>query len=107
MTVTLVCQVEINPTHTNEKLIQFAKSKNIQVSSYAPLGAPGRPWYVLISLSLFVNNTFICLGGVSRCLVRFNGFPIFRKEGGDPSALKDPVVTGIASRKGKSPAQVR
>ena len=60
-----------------------------------------------LSLSLFVNNTFICLGGVSRCLVRFNGFPIFRKEGGDPSALKDPVVTGIASRKGKSPAQVR
>ena len=51
--------------------------------------------------------TFICLGGVSRCLVRFNGFPIFRKEGGDPSAIKDPVVTGIASRKGKSPAQVR
>eukprot|EP00745_Piridium_sociabile_P002293 TRINITY_DN114014_c0_g1_i1.p1 TRINITY_DN114014_c0_g1~~TRINITY_DN114014_c0_g1_i1.p1 ORF type:complete len:322 (-),score=75.99 TRINITY_DN114014_c0_g1_i1:67-1032(-) len=65
-------QVEVNPTFTNEKLIQFAQSKDIVVSSYAPLGAPGRPW----------------------------------KQSTDPCAMDDPVVTGIASKKGKSPAQV-
>eukprot|EP00916_Digyalum_oweni_P002196 GHVL01004042.1.p1 GENE.GHVL01004042.1~~GHVL01004042.1.p1 ORF type:complete len:113 (+),score=7.68 GHVL01004042.1:394-732(+) len=42
------------------------------VSSYAPLGAPGRPW----------------------------------KQSTDPCAIEDPVITGLASKKGKSPAQV-
>lgn len=65
-------QVEINPTFSNEKLVEFAKSKGIIVSSYASLGAPGRPW----------------------------------KESNDPCAIGDPVVTTIASKKGKSPAQV-
>ncbi|XP_025086951.1 aldose reductase-like [Pomacea canaliculata] len=37
-------QIEINPNFTNDKLVEFAQSKNIVVSSYAPLGAPGRPW---------------------------------------------------------------
>ncbi|KAK7488793.1 hypothetical protein BaRGS_00019928 [Batillaria attramentaria] len=39
-----ILQVEVNPCFTNEKLVQFAKSKNIVVSSHTSLGAPGRPW---------------------------------------------------------------
>lgn len=65
-------QVEVNPTFTNEKLIHFAHSKNIVVSSYASLGAPGRPW----------------------------------KQSTDPCAIEDPVMKEIASKKGKTPAQV-
>jgi len=65
-------QIESNPTLTNEKLIAFARSKDLTVSCYAPLGAPGRPW----------------------------------QESTDPCAIKDPVVTGIAAKKGKSPGQV-
>lgn len=65
-------QVEINPTMSNERLVKFAESQGLTVSSYAPLGAPGRPW----------------------------------KESTDPCAIEDPVVTGIASKKGKTPAQV-
>lgn len=65
-------QVEVNPTMANEKLINFARSKNIVVSSYAPLGAPGRPW----------------------------------KQATDPCAIEDPVITGLASKKGKTPAQI-
>ncbi|KAL8593770.1 hypothetical protein ACOMHN_059263 [Nucella lapillus] len=65
-------QVEVNPTMANTKLIDFARSKNIVVSAYAPLGAPGRPW----------------------------------KQRTDPCAMEDPVIKGIADKKGKSPAQV-
>ncbi|XP_076471750.1 1,5-anhydro-D-fructose reductase-like [Babylonia areolata] len=65
-------QIEVNPTLSNEKLINFAKSKNLVVSAYAPLGAPGRTW----------------------------------KESTDPCAIEDPVVTSLANKKGKSPAQV-
>ena len=36
----------------------------------------------------------------------FAGFCIFRKGSGDPCAIEDPVVTALASKKGKSPAQV-
>ncbi|XP_076470621.1 aldo-keto reductase family 1 member B1-like isoform X2 [Babylonia areolata] len=65
-------QIEVNPTMTNEKLINFARSKGMTVSSYAPLGAPGRPW----------------------------------KQSTDPCAIEDPVVTGIAKKNGRTPAQV-
>jgi len=65
-------QIEVNPCFTNEKLVKFAQSKGLTVSSYASLGSPGRPWQ---------KNT-------------------------DPCALTDPVVTGIAEAKGRTPAQV-
>jgi len=65
-------QIEVNPTFNNERLVQFAQINNMVVSSYAPLGAPGRPW----------------------------------KQSTDPCAIEDPVITGLASKRGKSPAQV-
>ncbi|KAK7099584.1 aldo-keto reductase family 1 member A1-like isoform X4 [Littorina saxatilis] len=65
-------QIEVNPTFSNERLVQFAQTNSMVVSSYAPLGAPGRPW----------------------------------KQSTDPCAIEDPVITGLASKKGKSPAQV-
>ncbi|CAG5133332.1 unnamed protein product, partial [Candidula unifasciata] len=36
----VVLQIEVNCRITNSKLIEFAKSKNIVVVAYAPLGAP-------------------------------------------------------------------
>lgn len=65
-------QIEVNPCFTNDKLIQWARQRNIVVSTFGSLGAPGRPW----------------------------------KECDDPCAITDPVVTNIAAKKNKSPAQV-
>ncbi|XP_072291543.1 aldo-keto reductase family 1 member B1 isoform X2 [Eucyclogobius newberryi] len=71
-----VNQVELHPYLVQTELIDFCKSKNIALTAYSPFGSPGRP-------------------------------PELIKGEKDPvNLLADPVVTHIAEKHRRSPAQV-
>lgn len=71
-----VNQVELHPYLVQQEMIDFCKSKNIALTAYSPFGSPGRPSELI-------------------------------KDDKDPlNLLTDPVVTDIAKRHRRSPAQV-
>ncbi|CAJ1057010.1 aldo-keto reductase family 1 member B1-like isoform X1 [Xyrichtys novacula] len=71
-----VNQVELHPYLVQTELIEFCKSRNIALTAFSPFGSPGRP------PELFRGDT-------------------------DPhKLLEDPVVTDIAKKHRRSPAQV-
>ncbi|XP_037621891.1 aldo-keto reductase family 1 member B1 [Sebastes umbrosus] len=71
-----VNQIELHPYLVQTEMIEFCKSKNIALTAYSPFGSPGRP------PELFRGDT-------------------------DPhKLLEDPVVSDIAKKHRRSPAQV-
>ena len=66
-----VSKVEISPYFNNSKLRDFCMEKGITVTAYAPLGAPGRTWWDILSQPFlyFPFDSFTLNGSVQ--------FPIF------------------------------